>query len=490
MIAERYRPIGDYALLSDCHSVALVSREGSIDWCCMPRVDSASVFGRLLDADRGGFCSIRVDEDVPVSRRYLDGGLVLETTFRGPSGEARLLDCFTMRRGGAHQPYRQLLRVIEGVRGWLPFQFHAAIRFDYGEVQPWVKRRGVGVYTAIGGNDGLLVSSDVDLERADQHDIRATVNVRAGQRLHFSMEYRPAEALDHAGVHGPGTEELDARLEETLAWWRRWSEQIRLDSPDAPAARRSAVVLKGLQNAPTGAIAAAPTTSLPESRDGERNWDYRYSWVRDSAFTVRSLAALGLDAEADGFRRFIERSAAGSTENLQIAYGVSGERRLTELVVDGLEGYQGIGPVRVGNAAAKQNQLDVYGELLDLAWRWHQRGRSPDDDYWRFLLELVDAAAERWQEPDRGLWELRGRPRHFVHSKVMCWGGPGPRAQAGRGVPAQGAQPPLAQGPRGDQDGRRVRRLRRRPRRVRAGVRVQGAGRGPAAAAQRRLRRL
>jgi GH15 family glucan-1,4-alpha-glucosidase len=418
---DRYRPIGDYAFLSDCHSVALVSREGSIDWCCMPRVDSASVFGRLLDADRGGFCTVRVDEDVPVSRRYLDEGLVLETTFRGPSGEARLLDCFTMRRGGAHAPYRQLLRVVEGVRGWLPFQFHAAIRFDYGEVQPWVKRRGVGVYTAIGGNDGLLVSADVDLERADQHDIMATVAIRAGQRLRFSLEYRPAEELDHAGVHGPDAGELDARLEETLAWWRRWSEQIGLDSPDAPAARRSAVVLKGLQNAPTGAIAAAPTTSLPESRDGERNWDYRYSWVRDSAFTVRSLAALGLDAEADGFRRFIERSAAGSTDNLQIAYGVSGERRLTELVVDVLEGYRGIGPVRIGNAAAKQTQLDVYGELLDLAWRWHQRGRSPDDDYWRFLLELVDAAAERWQEPDRGLWELRGPPRHFVHSKAMCW---------------------------------------------------------------------
>ena len=420
-MGDRYRPIGDYALLSDCHSVALVSGEGSVDWCCMPRVDSASVFGRLLDADRGGFCSIRVDEDVPVSRRYLDEGLVLETTFRGPSGEARLLDCFTMRQGGAQRPYRQLLRVVEGVRGWLPFRFHAAIRFDYGEVQPWVKRRGVGVYTAIGGNDGMLVSSDVELERADQHDIAATVNVRAGQRLHFSLEYLPAQDLDRPGLGGPDVSQLDARLEETLAWWRRWSEQIRLESPDAPAARRSAVVLKGLQNAPTGAIAAAPTTSLPESRDGDRNWDYRFSWVRDSAFTVRSLAALGLDAEADGFRRFIERSAAGSTDNLQIAYGVSGERRLTELVVDGLEGYEGIGPVRIGNAAAKQTQLDVYGELLDLAWRWHQRGRSPDDDYWRFLLELVDAAADRWQEPDRGLWELRGPPRHFVHSKVLCW---------------------------------------------------------------------
>jgi GH15 family glucan-1,4-alpha-glucosidase len=352
LVVKTYRPIGDYAFISDCHSMALVSREGSIDWCCMPRVDSASVFGRLLDADRGGFCSITVDEDIPVSRRYLDDSLVLETTFRGPSGEARLLDCFTMRQGGARQPYRQLLRVVEGVRGWLSFRLHAAIRFDYGEVQPWVKRRGVGIYAAIGGNDGLLVTSDVDLQRVDQHDIGTSVAIRAGQRLHFSLQYLPAEDLDQAKPPAPDPADLDARLEETLAWWQRWARQIRLDSPDAPAVKRSAIVLKGLQNAPTGAIAAAPTTSLPESRDGERNWDYRYSWVRDSAFTVRSLAALGLDAEADGFRRFIERSAAGSTDNLQIAYGVGGERRLTELVAGSLEGYQGIGPVRVGNAAA------------------------------------------------------------------------------------------------------------------------------------------
>jgi GH15 family glucan-1,4-alpha-glucosidase len=418
---ERYRPIGDYAFISDCHSVALVSRDGSIDWCCMPRVDSASIFGRLLDADRGGFCSIRTTGDAQASRRYAGDSLVLETTFRSSSGEARLLDCFTMHEGGADKPYRQLLRVVEGLRGWLELEFRAVVRFDYGQVKPWVKRRGIGVYSAIGGNDGLLLRSDVDLERVEEHDLAASFAIRAGQRTHFSLEYLPAQDLDRPGLRVPEASELGARLDATLSWWRRWSERIHFASPDAPAARRSAIVLKGLQNAPTGAIAAAPTTSLPESRDGERNWDYRFSWVRDSAFTVRSLAALGADAEADGFRRFIERSAAGSTESLQIAYGVSGERRLTELHLDDLAGYRGVGPVRVGNAAAKQSQLDVYGELLDLAWRWHQRGRSPDDDYWRFLLELVDTAAERWQEPDRGLWELRGEPRHFVHSKVLCW---------------------------------------------------------------------
>jgi GH15 family glucan-1,4-alpha-glucosidase len=419
--AERYRPIGDYGFLSDCHSVALVSREGSIDWCCMPRVDSASVFGRLLDADRGGCCTIRTDAEAITSRRYLGDSLVLETTIRCSAGEARILDCFTMRETGAEQPHRQLLRVVEGIRGWLELEFHAAVRFDYGEVKPWLRRRGTGAYSVIGGNDGLLVTSDVDLERSDNHDLVASFNIRAGQRVRFSLQYLPPHRLDLASVGRADAAELDRRLDETIAWWHRWSDRIQLDSLDAAAAKRSATILKGLQNAPTGAIVAAPTTSLPESSGGERNWDYRYSWIRDSAFTVRSLASLGLDAEADRFRRFVERSAAGSTETLQIVYGVGGERRLTELELADLEGYRGIGPVRIGNAAAGQVQLDVYGELLDLAWRWHRRGSSPDDDYWRFLVDLVDAAAERWREPDRGLWELRGEPRHFVHSKVMCW---------------------------------------------------------------------
>jgi hypothetical protein len=253
-----------------------------------------------------------------------------------------------------------------------------------------IKRRGVGAYSAIGGNDGLLITADIDVQRVDNHDLVASFAVRAGQRVRFSIEYLPAHQLDRPNLDQLRPAELDRRLDETIAWWQRWSERVRLDSPD-------------------------------EAWGGDRNWDYRYSWVRDSAFTVRSLAALGADAEADGFRRFIERSAAGSTGTLQIAYRVGGERRLTELVLEGLEGYQGAGPVRIGNAAATQTQLDVYGELLELAWRWHQRGRSPDDDYWRFLVALADAAADRWQEPDRGLWEFRGEPRHFVHSKAMCW---------------------------------------------------------------------
>ena len=417
---DRYRPIGDYALISDCHSAALVSQQGSIDWCCMPRFDAASVFGRLLDADRGGFCSLKPrGEDFSSARRYLGNALVLETTFRQSSGEARLLDCFTMdddlQRPG------QLLRVVDGVRGWMKLDLHLAARLDYGEVRPWVRRRGVGVYAALGGNDALLISCDADLEMADDHDLVTSFAVRAGQRVRLSIVYHHPERLERGDVTADDATELDRRLEATTGWWRRWAERIRFGGPDAPAARRSAIVLKGLQHADTGAIVAAPTTSLPESLGGDRNWDYRATWVRDSAFTVRSLADLGCVEEADAFRRFIERSAAGSPTSLQIAYGVGGQRRLTEQILDNLEGYRGVRPVRIGNAAARQTQLDVYGEILDLSWRWHRRGRAPDDDYWRFLLGLVDQAAEHWQEPDRGIWEVRGQPRHFVHSKVMCW---------------------------------------------------------------------
>jgi GH15 family glucan-1,4-alpha-glucosidase len=223
------------------------------------------------------------------------------------------------------------------------------------------------------------------------------------------------------GSRPPDPAELDRRLEQTVAWWRGWSAHAGRLGRDQPALLRSATVLKALTQATTGAIAAAATTSLPEAPGGPRNWDYRASWVRDSVFALRSLAELGYSAEADGFRRFVERSAAGSAQELQIMYGLGGERRLAELILDDLEGYGGARPVRIGNAAARQHQHDVYGELLDLAWAWHQRGKTPDGDDWRFLVELVNTAAERWRTPDRGIWELRGRPRHLVHSKVMCW---------------------------------------------------------------------
>jgi GH15 family glucan-1,4-alpha-glucosidase len=416
-----YPPIGDYGYIADCHSSALISKSGSIDWCCMPRIDSGSVFGRLLDWWKGGYCQVVPSGAHETSRRYLEKTLVLETTFRAGGGEARLLDCFTMRKGGEHEPHRQILRILEGLRGKMDFILEVVPRFDYGAIKPWIRHYKSHHHIALGGSDGLLISADFRLEMKHRHHLRGSFTLEKGKRIHLSILYRRPEELDEGLVEAPRIEELDRRLEETIAWWRAWSSRGTVEGPYAEQILRSAIVLKGLCNAPTGAIAAAPTTSLPEALGGSRNWDYRFTWIRDSFFTVRSLLELGYGREADGFRRFIERSAAGSAEEIQVLFGVGGERRLHEREIGELIGYRGSKPVRVGNAAAEQTQLDVYGELLDLAWSWYNRGHSPDQDYWDFLVQLADAACNRWSEPDRGIWEMRGRPRHFVHSKAMCW---------------------------------------------------------------------
>jgi GH15 family glucan-1,4-alpha-glucosidase len=417
----RYRPIGDYAFLGDCHSGALVSSDGSVDWLCLPRLDSGSYFGRLLDRDRGGWCAITpADPARHTTRRYLEGTLVLETEMTAAGGRVRLTDCLTMRPGGARRPYRQLLRIVDGLDGAVDLRVEVVPRFDYGQVRPWIRRAGPS-WQAIGGDDGLVIEGDVPLVPSGLHDLVADVRVAAGQRLRLGLRHVRPEVLDGSRSRPPAPAELDRRLAQTVAWWRGWSARGSLVGPDPAAVLRSATVLKALTHATTGAIAAAATTSLPEAPGGPRNWDYRASWVRDSVFALRSLAELGFTAEADGFRRFVARSAAGSAQELQIMYGLGGERRLDEVILDDLEGYGGARPVRIGNAAARQHQHDVYGELLDLAWNWHRQGHSPNADDWRFLVELVNAAAERWRAPDRGIWELRGRPRQLVHSKVLCW---------------------------------------------------------------------
>jgi len=421
MNTNSYPPIANYGFIADCHSAALVSKTGSIDWCCMPRLDSSSCFGRILDWDDGGYCQIEPAASYKTNRRYVDRTLILETTFQTESGQARLTDCFTMRRGGEHDPHRQILRVIEGLRGSVEFKLEIVPRFDFGAIKPWIRRYREHSHIAIGGCDGLLISSDVSIKMRHRHDLTATFTVGEGQRKRFSILHRPPENLDENLTKAPDTAELDRRLQETIQWWQNWSDKGRYSGPYAEHLQRSAIVLKGLSNAPTGAIVAAPTTSLPEASGGSRNWDYRFSWVRDSSFTVRSLVELNYIKEADGFRRFIERSTAGSADQLQILYGIGGERRLHEYEIGDLAGYRGAKPVRIGNAAENQIQLDAYGELLDLAWHWHCRQRSPDDDYWEFLVDLVNKVCDLWQKTDCGIWEYRGAPRHFVHSKVMCW---------------------------------------------------------------------
>ena len=417
-----YPEIGDYGFIADCHAVALVSRHGSIDWCCLPRVDSDSCFGRLLDWERGGYFSIAPEDGSGASSRgYLDGSLVLETRFETAGGEVRLVDCFAMRPGGREAPYRQLLRIVEGCRGAVRLRLEMVARFDYGLCRPWARRHGERLSTLIGGDDGLVVSSDVPLAVSPEGDLGATFEVSAGERRRVSVVYELPHRIYPGAPREAGAGEIDRRLEQTVDWWREWSGKIVQPEAERGPLVRSAVVLKGLTHAPTGAIVAAATTSLPERIGGERNWDYRYTWVRDSSFAVRSLAAIGLDAEATGFQNFMERTTAGGANQVQVLYGVGGERRLYEVELDWLDGYRGSRPVRIGNAAHDQLQLDVYGELLDVAWRSGLEGRLPDDAYWRFLAALADEVARRWSEPDSGIWEMRSEPRHFVHSKAMCW---------------------------------------------------------------------
>jgi GH15 family glucan-1,4-alpha-glucosidase len=423
--ADPYPPIGDYGLIGDCRTAALVSRDGSIDWCPMPRFDSGSAFARLLDWERGGHCSIRPTGrgKWEASRRYLDDTLVLATTFEGPRGEVRLLDCLLLPHDGpgdrnASGPH--ILRVIEGVRGTVELELQVAIRFDYGTVRPWIRRHDQRLYSAIGGNDGLVVWCEQELAEESTHDLVGRVTVQAGDRVHVSLAYAPPESLE-SGPAEPEPGELDRRLKRTIRLWRAWVGGLSLSDETEVGLRRSATALKALTYAPTGAIVAAPTTSLPEVVGGRRNWDYRYAWVRDSSFSSRAFAEVGSNEEADSFRRFIMRSAAGHAEELQVVYGVAGERRLQDATLDGLEGYRRSAPVTIGNQAGAQLQLDAYGEIVNLSYRWHRRGHSPSDDEWRFLVSVIDQAARRWSDPDNGIWEWPGKPQHFVHSKVMCW---------------------------------------------------------------------
>lgn len=423
--AGDYPPISDYGFISDCHSMALVSTAGSIDWCVMPRIDANSVFGRLLDWRQGGYCEIQPALNpgaYRTKRRYLENTLILETTFETDDAEVRLYDCFAMRSGGRENPLNQVLRIVEGIKGEMQMRVTLAPRFDFGMLKPWFRfTNGGRNLIALGGHQGLLISGDIDFDKRAGEGCRTSFTISEGQRRYLAIDYRRPHELDRAKVAAPDVAELERRFTETVKWWRNWSSKANYQGPYQEQVLRSAIVLKGLTNAPTGAIAAAATTSLPERIGGSRNWDYRFSWVRDSVFTVSSLANLGFHKEADGFRRFIERTAAGDAGEIQVMFGVGGERYLPEHEITQLEGYRGSAPVRVGNAAARQLQHDVFGELLHLAYTWHKWGNSPNDDYWNFIVELIERTTAIWRKPDHGIWEVRGKPRHFVHSKAMCW---------------------------------------------------------------------
>jgi GH15 family glucan-1,4-alpha-glucosidase len=289
-------------------------------------------------------------------------------------------------------------------------------------VRPWIYRADPAAFVAAGSNTGLLIFGDLPFESdGAEHYLSATADVRPGERLHLAVQFVAPADLHAAPARAETHEKLAAHYEETLHWWREWSSKLAYPDEAGAGIVRSAIVLKALTYAPTGAIIAAPTTSLPEDVGGKRNWDYRFSWIRDSVFTVHALSALGLETEADGFRRFIQRSAAGNVEDLQVLYAVDGRRRMVEIELENLEGWRRSRPVRIGNGAASQYQADMFGLVLELSWRWSERGRSEAEHYWPFLRDIVDAAIAKWPLPDRGIWEIRSRPRHFVHSKVMCW---------------------------------------------------------------------
>ncbi len=419
---ETYPPIDAYGFISDGHSVALVCHSGSIDWCCFGQIDATSSFGRLLDWERGGHCRISPESgEARVERHYVDGSLVLDTHFLCDEGEFRVRDAFAMREGGREDPHCHLLRQIEGVRGAVPVCVEISPRFDYGTLKPWVRCHGARLWTAIGGELGLVIASDLPLEIENRHDLCVRLELHAGDRRRLSIRSAPSHRLHPGEPPAVTPEEVDRSMEETIAWWRRWSGRAAADLPRGEQAVRSAIVLKGLTCAPTGAIAAAATTSLPEQLGGERNWDYRYSWVRDSSFALQSLVALGYEKEAIGFRYFLERATAGSVDELAVMYGVDGRHRLTEIELPELDGYRGSRPVRIGNDAHRQVQLDIYGDLIETAWRSARHGEPPGDDYWQFLVQVVEEACRRWRDPDHGIWEVRSEPEHFVHSKASCW---------------------------------------------------------------------
>jgi GH15 family glucan-1,4-alpha-glucosidase len=414
-------PISDYGYIGDCHSAALISNRGSIDWCCIPRIDSPSCFGRLLDEKKGGHFQIAPVGKFESQQNYRGNTMILETHFTTKTGKACLIDFFPMRTGGKHTPYQQIIRIVEGSEGVVKFRAAIEPRFEYGAINSWIRNYKRTSFIAMGGSNGLLLSSSMLLKLKGPHHLDALFSVRKGQRLYFSILYRRPEELDECLVEVPSNDELDWRLSQTEHWWHNWFAQGKITGPHADLISRSALVLKALSNAPTGAVAAAVTTSLPEKLGGMRNWDYRYTWIRDSYFSVRCLARLGFIKESTGFSRFILRTSHSSAEGLQTLYGVAGETRLAEYTLDDLSGYYQSKPVRIGNAAVNQLQFDIYGDLLDLAWHWFERGYTPGPDYWKFLTEIVNFVCDCWQKVDSGIWEMRDTPRHFVLSKAMCW---------------------------------------------------------------------
>jgi GH15 family glucan-1,4-alpha-glucosidase len=424
--------IEDYALIGDTQAAALVARDGSIDWLCWPRFDSGACFAALLGTpDHGRWRIAPADPNARVERRYRDGTLVLETVFRDDAGnEAALLDCMPPRDGGVPN----LARLVTGRRGRMAMRLELVLRFDYGRSVPWVTRlpHNEGI-RAIAGPDMVVLRSPVRL-RGEDLRTRAEFDVAAGQVLPFALAYGPSHRAP------PGPFDAAAAVDAAERHWRAWSARVHAADPWTEAVRRSALTLKALTYQPTGGMVAAPTTSLPECIGGVRNWDYRYCWLRDATLTLLALLRAGHGEDARAWRDWLLRAAMGSPSQIQIMYGLGGERRLPEFAAEWLPGYEDSRPVRIGNAAHGQLQLDVFGELMDALHQAHRHGIAISHAAWALQRALVEHLETIWREPDQGIWEVRSAGRCFTYSKVMAWAA---LDRAVRGVESFGLDGPL-----------------------------------------------
>jgi GH15 family glucan-1,4-alpha-glucosidase len=402
-------PIENYALVGDCHTAALVGSDGSIDWLCLPRFDSGACFAALLGGpEHGRWLLAPVGKAGGVRRKYRGHSLILETEFDTEGGSVRIIDFMPLS-----DERWDIVRIVEGLTGRVDLRMELTVRFDYGSIVPWA-RRSEGILLLTAGPDTLELASSVAVQGENMHSV-AAFSVSAGGRESFVLNYRPS----HLGIQA--TIDAGAALADTQGRWEKWSGRCAHRGRWRDSVLRSLITLKALTYEPTGGVIAAPTTSLPEHLGGVRNWDYRYCWLRDATFTLNALLLAGYDHEAAAWREWLLRAIAGSPDDLQILYGVTGVRRLDEYEVPWLPGYEKSAPVRIGNAAAKQFQLDVYGEVMDTLHLARAAGLHPEPEAWKVQVALLKFLEAHWELPDDGIWEIRGPRRHFTHSKVMAW---------------------------------------------------------------------